>query len=183
MLGLADAIGENGPHWAESALRIGVGITACTILLMAIATSFSGCGRLAEAMGRHRPAPAGIRADEPPGAGAAGGDPLGLGARDRLHRRRVALLATEETLTLASLYTFGILIAFMLTQAAIVWLRIVEPDLPRPFMMKGNVWIGRRLIPVTSVVGACSRSSRGWSRSGRTPAPGSSARCGWSAGS
>ena len=59
----------------------------------------------------------------------------------------------EETLTLASLYSFGILIAFMLTQAAIVWLRIFEPDLPRPFMMKGNVWVGRRLIPVTSVVG------------------------------
>ena len=59
----------------------------------------------------------------------------------------------EETLTLASLYSFGILIAFMLTQAAIIWLRISEPDLPRPFMMKGNVWVGRRLIPVTSVVG------------------------------
>jgi APA family basic amino acid/polyamine antiporter len=25
--------------------------------------------------------------------------------------------------------------------------------MPRPFMMKGNVWVGRRLIPVTSVVG------------------------------
>ena len=64
-----------------------------------------------------------------------------------------SLYSDEETLTLASLYSFGILIAFMLTQAAIIWLRISEPDLPRPFMMKGNVWISGRLIPVTSVVG------------------------------
>ena len=53
----------------------------------------------------------------------------------------------EETLTLASLYSFGILIAFMLTQAAIIWLRISEPDLPRPFMMKGNVWVGAAADP------------------------------------
>ena len=54
MLGLAHAIGEKGPSWVETALRIGVGFTACTILLMAIATSFSGCARLAEAMGATR---------------------------------------------------------------------------------------------------------------------------------
>src|SRR3954451_958450 len=57
MLGLAHAIGEKGPSWVETALRIGVGFTACTILLMAIATSFSGCARLAEAMGRHTQLP------------------------------------------------------------------------------------------------------------------------------
>ena len=41
----------------------------------------------------------------------------------------------------------------MMTQASVVWLRIVAPDMPRPFMMKGNVWMRGRLIPVTSVVG------------------------------
>ena len=92
MLGLAHAIGEKGPSWAESALRIGVGFTACTILLMAIATSFSGCARLAEAMGRHSQLPPVFGAHEPACAGAAGGDPLGLGARDRLPRRRLVLL-------------------------------------------------------------------------------------------
>jgi APA family basic amino acid/polyamine antiporter len=55
---------------------------------------------------------------------------------------------------LASLYSFGILIAFMLTQASVVWLRIVAPEMPRRFMMKGNVWVRGRLVPVTSVVGA-----------------------------
>src|ERR671934_2168271 len=58
MLGLAHAIGEKGPGWVETVLRVGVGLTACTILIMAIATSFSGCARLAEAMGRHTQLPA-----------------------------------------------------------------------------------------------------------------------------
>jgi basic amino acid/polyamine antiporter, APA family len=153
MLGLAHAIGEKGPGWVETILRIGVGLTACTILIMAIATSFSGCARLSEAMGRHSQLPpifgrTSRRVLAPPAAIIS-----------------VAVLAVgflvvgsfysnEETLTLASLYSFGILIAFMLTQAAIIWLRISEPDMPRPFMMKGNIWVGRRLIPVTSVVGA-----------------------------
>jgi basic amino acid/polyamine antiporter, APA family len=57
-------------------------------------------------------------------------------------------------LSLASIYSFGILIAFALANASIVWLRISEPDMPRPFMMRGNVWIRGRLIPLTAVAGA-----------------------------
>ena len=152
MLGLAHAIGEKGPNWVETALRIGVGFTACTILLMAIATSFSGCARLAEAMGRHMQLPpvfgrTSRRVLAPPAA-IISVSVLAIG-----FLVVGSLYSDEETLTLASLYSFGILIAFMLTQAAIIWLRISEPDLPRPFMMKGNVWISGRLIPVTSVVG------------------------------
>src|SRR5439155_926083 len=29
-----------------------------------------------------------------------------------------------------------------------------EPDMPRPFLMRGNVWIRGRLIPLTSALGA-----------------------------
>ena len=152
MLGLAHAIGEKGPSWVETLLRIGVGFTACTILLMAIATSFSGCARLSEAMGKHAQLPAVFgrtsrRVLVPPAAIVAV-SVLAVG-----FLVVGSFYSNEETLTLASLYSFGILIAFMLTQAAIIWLRISEPDMPRPFMMKGNVWVGRRLIPVTSVVG------------------------------
>jgi APA family basic amino acid/polyamine antiporter len=65
-----------------------------------------------------------------------------------------ALFQGEEILSLASIYSFGILIAFGLANASIVWLRITEPDMPRPFMMRGNVWIRGRLIPLTAVAGA-----------------------------
>src|SRR6476646_5119122 len=153
MLGLAHAIGEKGPSWVETLLRIGVGFTACTILLMAIATSFSGCARLSEAMGKHAQLPAVFgrtsRRVLVPRAAIVAVSVLAVG-----FLVVGSFYSNEETLTLASLYSFGILIAFMLTQAAIIWLRISEPDMPRPFMMKGNVWVGRRLIPVTSVVGA-----------------------------
>jgi basic amino acid/polyamine antiporter, APA family len=153
ILGLAHAIGEKGPSWAETVLRMGVGFTACTILVMAMATSFSGCARLAEAMGRHTQLPAVFgrtsrRVLAPPAA------IISVAALAIGFLVVGSLFSNEETLTLASLYSFGILIAFMLTQAAIIWLRISEPDLPRPFIMKGNVWVRRRLIPVTSVVGA-----------------------------
>ena len=153
MLGLAHAIGEKGPSWLESVLRVGVGLTACTILIMAIATSFSGCARLSEAMGKHNQLPAifgrtSRRVLAPPAA-IVSVSVLAVG-----FLVVGSFFSNEETLTLASLYSFGILIAFMLTQAAIIWLRISEPDMPRPFMMKGNVWVGRRLIPMTSVVGA-----------------------------
>jgi nucleotide-binding universal stress UspA family protein len=152
MLGLADKIGSHGPHWVAVGMRFGVGLTACAILLMAISTSFSGCGRLAEAMGRNTQLPAVFgrtsrRLLHPPAAMA------GVGVLSAGFIVVGALYRGQEALTLASLYSFGILIAFMMTQAAVVWLRIVEPDMPRPFMMKGNLWVRGRLVPVTSVVG------------------------------
>jgi len=152
MLGLAERIGSHGPHWIDVLLRFGVGVTACAILLLAISTSFSGCGRLAEAMGRHDQLPAVFgrtsrRLLHPPAAIAAVGViAIGFIVVGALYRG-------QEELTLASLFSFGILIAFMLTQASVVWLRIVAPEMPRPFMMKGNVWIRGRLIPITSVLG------------------------------
>jgi basic amino acid/polyamine antiporter, APA family len=153
LLGLVDAIGNSTPHWFELALRFGVGMTAAAILLLAIATGFSGCARLAESLGRHAALPSVFarqsrRVLAPPAA------LLAVGVVSAAFVIVAAFFRKEEALTLASLYSFGILIAFMLTQASIVWLRIVEPDMPRPFMMKGNVWVRGRLIPLTSVVGA-----------------------------
>ena len=152
MLGLANRIGAHGPTWVHDGLVFGVGMTACAILLMAIVTSFSGCGRLAESLGRHDQLPAVFgrtsrRLMHPPAA------ILGVGLLAIGFIVVGALYRGQEELTLASLYSFGILIAFMMTQASVVWLRIVAPDIPRPFLMKGNVWIRGRLIPITSVVG------------------------------
>ena len=65
-------------------------------------------------------------------------------AVDPRHRRLAcALLAAaaihgEEVEFLASLYSFGVLLTFTLAQAAVLWLRLREPDLPRPFRA-GNV--------------------------------------------
>ena len=104
---------------------------------------------MAESMGRHMQLPATFAAQPAdPGAG-----------RGRRRRRLSAFIVVasffqgEETLLLASLFSFGILLAFTLTQASIIWLRITEPDMPGSFMMHGNVRIAGRLIPLTSVAG------------------------------
>jgi APA family basic amino acid/polyamine antiporter len=62
--------------------------------------------------------------------------------------------SSEEVLTLASLYSFGILISLMLANASIAWLRWTEPDMPRAFTMRGNVAVSGRQIPVPAVLGA-----------------------------
>ena len=123
MLGLANRIGAHGPHWVHVGLVFGVGMTACAILLMAISTSFSGCGRLAEAMAVTTSSPVfgrtSRRVMHPPAA------IFGVGLLAIGFIVVGALYRGQEELTLASLYSFGILIAFMMTQASVVWLRIV----------------------------------------------------------
>jgi nucleotide-binding universal stress UspA family protein len=42
-------------------------------------------------------------------------------------------LADDEVVFLASLYSFGVLLAFTAAQLAVLRLRVSEPDLPRPF--------------------------------------------------
>ena len=152
LLGLAHAIGQSTTPLLGDVLRILVGVTACLILLMAIVTSFSGCARLAGAMGDHVQLPTlfarrSRRTLAPPVA------ILSVGVLSCLALAGAELYGGREALTLATIYSFGILIAFMLMQASIVWLRIEEPTLPRPFMMHGNVWLGGRLIPLTSIAG------------------------------
>jgi basic amino acid/polyamine antiporter, APA family len=52
-----------------------------------------------------------------------------------------------------ALYAFGSLLAFIFSHAAIIGLRIREPNLPRPFKLAWNINIKGRQIPVTAVLG------------------------------
>jgi APA family basic amino acid/polyamine antiporter len=153
MLGLATAVGDQWGSGAAIVLRLVVGLTATLILLLAITTSFSGAARLSVSMGERLQLPQQLakrsrRSLQPTSA------LLGVGLLACGFLLVAALFSGEEVLSLASIYSFGILIAFALANASIVWLRISEPDLPRPFMMRGNLWVRGRLIPVTAVAGA-----------------------------
>ena len=111
-----------------------MGVTASLILLLAITTSFSGAGRLSVAMGERLELPGRFgkrnrRSLQPTFA------LLGVGLLASAFVIVAALFQGEEILSLASIYSFGILIAFGLANASIVWLRITEPDMPRPFMI------------------------------------------------
>jgi basic amino acid/polyamine antiporter, APA family len=64
----------------------------------------------------------------------------------------VSLLGREVD-ALASVYSFGILIAFMLVFASVVALRVREPSMPRVVRMGGSVRFGTSDIPVLALLG------------------------------
>ena len=152
LVGLAMAFDGELPAVVVDALRIAVGLTGTVILIVTITTSFSGAGRLAYSLGRHdmlpRPfallnrrtliSPASIVS-----AAVISSALLGI-----------AILSDEPVEFLASLYSFGVLIAFTAAQIAVVRLRFTEPELERPFRVRGNVRIRGTEVPVVALVGA-----------------------------
>jgi basic amino acid/polyamine antiporter, APA family len=148
LVGIVSAFHGHLAGWFQSALRVYVGITGALVLLAAATTSLSGFGRLAYSLGEHGQLPA----------------PFG-----RLNRRTLvapvsiasaaavalAILGTTSLLHdrvsfLASLFSFGVLLAFTSAQLAVIRLRMKKPDLRRPF----RVPLAWRGIPVPTAVGA-----------------------------
>jgi APA family basic amino acid/polyamine antiporter len=147
LMGVVSQLGLHVPSWADHVLRVYVGLTGALILMAAATTSISGFGRLAYSLGEHGQLPA---------------------AFGRLHRRTlvapvsvvavavvsIALLVVtawgHAVTFLASLFSFGVLLAFTAAQLAVIRLRMTQPDLRRPFRVP--LTVGR--IPVPAVVGA-----------------------------
>ena len=65
----------------------------------------------------------------------------------------VDVLREDPVVTLASLYSFGVLVAFGAAQLAVIRLRFTQPELRRPFRVPGGVRVGGAVVPVLSVVG------------------------------
>jgi APA family basic amino acid/polyamine antiporter len=152
LMGIVARIDEHLPHALGLTLRWYVGISGALILMLAAATSVSGFGRLAYSLGEH------------------GQLPRSFG---RLHRRTlvspqsviafavitiafilVASLVAEPITALASLFSFGVLLAFTAAQLAVIRLRFTEPERRRPFRVPLNVRVRGCLLPVPAVVGA-----------------------------
>jgi APA family basic amino acid/polyamine antiporter len=60
----------------------------------------------------------------------------------------------NDVQALASLFSFGVLLAFTAAQLAVIKLRIDEPDLPRPYRAPFNVRVRSSEIPLPAVVGS-----------------------------
>ncbi|HEY3050545.1 MAG TPA: universal stress protein [Gaiellaceae bacterium] len=152
LVGVADAFNGELPEGVVDALRVFIGLTGAVILVAVITTSFSGAGRLAYSLGRYDMLPR---------------------AFGRLNRRTlispatiistatisagillIAKAANDPVRFLASLYSFGVLIAFTAAQVAVVRLRFTEPGLERPFRVPGNVRIRGTEVPVAPLIGA-----------------------------
>jgi APA family basic amino acid/polyamine antiporter len=152
LLGVAERLRAELPWGLGDALRFYVGITGALILLAAVTTSISGFSRLAYSLGEH------------------GQLPRSFG---RLSRRAhvspqaifsAALLSSgivigtsflrDDVAFLASLFSFGVLLAFTAAQLAVIKLRIDEPALERPYRAPLNVRIGKSEIPIPAIVGS-----------------------------
>jgi basic amino acid/polyamine antiporter, APA family len=148
MMGIVAAIREHLPDFLGAPLQVFVGTSGALILLTAAATSIAGFGRLAYSLGEH------------------GQLPRKFG---RLSRRSlvspqsivaaaltsIALLAVTAPLShpvffLASLYSFGVLLAFTAAQLAVIKLRFTHPEKRRPYRVP--LTVGR--VPIPSAVGA-----------------------------
>ena len=131
LAGIVDALRAHVPDLVGDALVMYVGLTGALVLLAAATTSMSGFTRLAHSLGEHH--------QLPPAFG-------------RLNRRTLVSpiaivsvaaisiglvigtgLVDDDVEFLASLYSFGVLLAFAAAQLAVIRLRFTEPELPRPF--------------------------------------------------
>ena len=147
LMGIVSRIRDHVPDVIGAPLQVYVGLSGALILLTAATTSISGFGRLAYSLGEHAQLPR----------------RFGL-----LNKRTlvspwsivsaaavsIALLAGTAALPhpvffLASLFSFGVLLAFTAAQLAVIKLRFTEPERRRPYRVPFA--IGR--IPLPSLLG------------------------------
>jgi APA family basic amino acid/polyamine antiporter len=145
VLGIIDHLGLSTA--ITHVLRYYVGVLAATILFIATNAGLIGISRLSWSLAEHRQVPA-IFA--------------------RLHAKyrtpwftilvfsvfAGVLLIPGQTTFLGNLYSFGAMLSFTTAHAAVVALRIKEPDRDRPYKMPWNIRTrGGKEIPLTAVLG------------------------------
>jgi APA family basic amino acid/polyamine antiporter len=150
-MGIVSALhGDLG--WFGNVLRVYVGLTGALVLLSAVTTSISGFGRLAYSLGEHGQLPRQFgrlhrrTLVSPVSVVAACGTAMGILVG-------TAFLTSPVTF-LASLFSFGVLLAFTAAQLAVIKLRMSRPELQRPFLVPLSVRVRGADIPVPSVIGA-----------------------------
>ena len=144
VLGIIDHLGL--PTGIRHILRYYVGILAATILFIATNAGLIGISRLSWSLAEHRQLP-----------------PIFA----RLHRRYRTpwftivlfsvfaglLLIPGQTAFLGNLYSFGAMLSFTTAHAAIIVLRVKEPDLERPYRIPFGIPFRGARIPLSAIVG------------------------------
>jgi basic amino acid/polyamine antiporter, APA family len=152
LVGISEAFGGALPDAAVNTIKIFLGVTGAIILTSAIATSLSGAGRLAYSLGQRAMLPRSFgRLNQRTFIAPAS---IVSGAVIAAALLVIAELVGRGVTFLASLYSFGALIAFTAAQLAVIRLRFTEPDLARPYRVPGNVRIRGVAVPVAALVGA-----------------------------
>ncbi len=153
LAGIVDALRGPLPDGLADLLRVYVGLTGALVLLAAATTSISGFTRLAHSLGEHGQLPRAFgrlnrrTLVSPHAILAATGISIALVLG-------TALVGDDDVAFLASLYSFGVLIAFTAAQLAVIRLRYKEPGLARPYRTPLNVRIGSAEVPLPAVAGS-----------------------------
>lgn len=137
--------------WSVTILKPLIAVLAATILLIATNAGLMGISRLAFSLGSHRLVPS---------------------AMSQVHHRfktpyvSIILFSILAILILipgfftpdifediGALYAFGSLLSFIFAHAAILSLRIRQPEAKRPFKLKGNIRIKGYELPISAILG------------------------------
>jgi APA family basic amino acid/polyamine antiporter len=157
IMGVVYALGPHVAYWVERVLRVYVGLTGALILLIAAVTSNSGFGKLAYSLAEHGQLPR----------------RFGRLSRRSLHSPETVLAAAGISMALllstafttnpvgflASLFSFGVLVAFTAAQLAVIKLRFSKPALERPFRVPLSIRIRGADVPLPSVLGVLATSA------------------------
>src|ERR1700736_1908740 len=135
--------------WAGTVLHLAqyyVGLLAATILFIATNAGMIGISRLSWSLAEHRQLPTLFSRLHPTFrtpwftilffSGLAG-----------------VLILYGDTNVLGNLYSFGAMLSFTIAPAAVIALRVKDPDRERPYRMPWNVRIRGYSIPLTAVLG------------------------------
>jgi len=152
LLGVADRLRHELPWGLGHALRVYVGLTGALLLAAAVTTSISGFTRLAYSLGEHGQLPRSFGR---------------LSRRSHVSPQAIVAVAAissgivvvtpylhHDVAALASIFSFGVLLAFTAAQVAVIKLRIDEPDLARPFRVPLSIRLGGSEIPLPAIAGA-----------------------------
>ncbi len=148
LVGIVVQLRTHLPDVIGAPLQIFVGLSGALILVTAATTSISGFGRLAYSLGEHGQLPRKFGWLSPRTLVS----PQSIISAALIS---IALLAGTAVVAhpvffLASLFSFGVLLAFTATQLAVIKLRFTEPERRRPYRVPFAV--GR--IPLPSLIGA-----------------------------
>jgi APA family basic amino acid/polyamine antiporter len=153
LVGIAAAFDDSLPAVLVDVLEVAVGISGVLILAGAATTSFSGITRLTRSLAEHGSLPRELTRLER--RSVVSRETIAIAAALAIALLLVAeILADGDPAFLASLYSFGVLIAFTAAQLAVLRLRVREPELARPFRARPNLRLRGHALPLAALVGA-----------------------------
>ena len=124
-----------------------IGILGATILFVAANAGLVGASRLTFAMGEHFQLPRVLYTLHPKFKTPY----ISLILFSVL--AGLVVFVAKKLVFIADLYNFGAMLAFFLAHLSLIALRIRQPDLRRPFKLRGNLPIGKIGIPITAFIG------------------------------